>query len=531
MTDPINPFLKYVTPETASPVAAPPSASNPFSKYVAVSGAETEGANAPPPALSETSDKYTLSEVPHAAAANFLPSVKEHVANVAKSFTDDPIEFVLNLLPSHKHKIDMINHLNQQYGSWDAAKTTAAEDPASFLTTAMIPLAAALPVGGSSAANMLRKFIDPAEAAMLARKGATQGAGFAARQGTEAFEGIAGEALNEMFRNGEKITPGTWKTYTKGLDFEKSYDAIKNVLDKKLEARSAGYLEDMAKVEGADKPVDFSKVDAAVGEAGKIKMYKAAGDKSAGPGYQYETDPGVKSARGQILAEIEKFRAMGPEYHTAIGFDKLKQAINDLGEGLRVGTMPTSGSAFAGKISSAVRKTILDEVPSYGQAMENYATKTDSIKQLIKEFNLGNDNNKLTTLRKLQKVYRQTADVAHGETTNLLREAVNETGQQNLMSHLAAGQFTPWKPRGMRGTFLPYEAMTNPGKLAELSPIWSPRLAGGVAYGAGRVSGSPVGRALRGAESMSPWLIRDLNLRGPQSPPEENHGGYFGGLR
>ena len=103
-----NPYESLFAPsESAAP---PPSAANPYASLFGDAAAPAvEGAAAP------QQDKYTLGEVPGAAIRNFVPSVTEHVTNVAKAFGDDPMKFLLGLAPSHKHKLDMINHLTDQF--------------------------------------------------------------------------------------------------------------------------------------------------------------------------------------------------------------------------------------------------------------------------------------------------------------------------------------------------------------------------------------------------------------------------------
>lgn len=541
MPDPTNnPFLNTQSPQS---VPAPATAgANPF----------LAGATAAPDAAPGSEDRYALGEVPGQAAANFLPSLGKKASAIGEAVTEHPLETATAVAESMPRLIDFSGHniklaaemakqLQEKYGSWDKVKTTAAEHPDEFLMDAM----SVLPLGGWGSATtragkigqrigQVAETADPSKILTTLRRASEAGgkaASWAADQAAQAFEGIGTGALSEMFQSGKAVTPGVWKTLTHGLDFEKSYDMIKSSLGNLFSERHTNYDAQMSAIAGADKAVDFAKVDNAVNDAAKIGQYKAPGDNRPGPGYQYERDPSVMDARARIIAEVQRYKMMGPAYHTAFGFDKLKQAIRTIGDGLEDAGMPTRGSAFAHKVEGAVKKTIMDEVPEYGKAMHDYGTATDEIKGLIKEFSL-QDGNKLATLRKLQKVWRQSADVAHGERTNQLRKAVEGSGNEALMSHLAAGQFNPWTPRGLRGTFLPMEAMMSPGKVTAMMPLMSPRITGSTAYGLGRLAGSPVGRgagaAFAGAEKVAPAASRLLEYGLPQPNDDgDREAGFF----
>jgi hypothetical protein len=540
--------LKPLVPPAAGPTAAPPAANaNPFSLEAPAAPAAPPQANPfsleagpAPSAVAAPVPDRALSDVPAEAAHNFIPSLKKTVgetiegAKAAGSYAYEHPGEVLSNLPAYPAKLGeaILSHYVDTYGSWSNAKKEAAENPVGFLMDA-IPLLG--PLGKLGKAGKAIQGLDPAKVLDTVKSAAKVGGDAAAKVAdglVASADGVGSGAISKVFDSGKEITPGTWKALTGGLDVDKSYDMIKDVLSQKFEARSQGYIDDMAKVASADKPVDFARVDKAVQDATKIGAYKAPLDTSPGVGYRI-ADAVPQEMRAAIEDEINKFKAMGPDYHTAVGFDKLKQSIYNLGEGQKVGSMPTAASAYAGKVAAAVRKTIIDAVPDYGDAMKAYEAKTDSLQNLMKEFSLGDKASKMSAIRQMQKVWRQQ-HVDHGIRNTQLKEAVEGTGNENLMSHLAADQFKSWAPRGLRGVGIglelpiaaghaaisPMTGLPHLGMALSTAAMMSPRLAGTAAYGLGRVAGSVPARAAaatyRGAQRVAPNAFRSARLAEPQ---------------
>lgn len=540
-----NPF------SLAEPKAAPaPVQANPFSLEAKPAGPVDP--NAP-------QSERALTDVPGEAAHNLWGSLKRTVGDTVSGVKDaagyaieHPGEVMSNL-PAYPAKLGegILSHYIDTYGSWSRAKQEAAENPVGFLMDA-IPLLGPLSKLGKIGKGL--NAIDPAKVLDTVKSAATAGGKVASTVAdglVASADGVGTGALNKVFDSGKELTPGLWKSLTGGLDVDKSYDMIKDTLKQRFKERSDNYISDMAKVAGNDKPVDFARVDKAIDDATKIGTYKAPLDTEPGVGYRI-ADSVPQDMRRSIEAEVQKFKLFGPDYHTAVGFDKLKQSIYNLGEGQKVGSMPTAASAYAGKVAAAVRKTIIDAVPEYGDAMKAYEAKTDSLQNLMKEFSLGDKASKMSAIRQMQKVWRQQ-HVDHGVRNTQLKEAVEGTGNEDLMSHLAADQFKNWRPGGLRGVGLGLE-LAGAGAHAALSPLtglphlglalgtaasMSPRLAGTMAYGLGRTAGSPVGRGAaatyRGAQRVAPNVFRSARLAEPQldqantqgMQPAFRRGGFF----
>ena len=549
-----NPFarLSSSAPTSAAPAAAPAADTS----HVAPSDIDelrrdwwNSVRNAPWEPPRNGDQDYDLADIPGAAAHNFFPSIWKGLKAFGSNVADHPLDTMLSLLPSKQHKLDLINTIWDRYGSWDNAKRTAAENPASVLMDAGT-------IGAFAPETKLGRlvgYVDPAMATKLPGKvveAAGTGTGKLAQLATQSEHGVNGAALRDLFDSGEKITPGVWETLTKGMDKDKITAQLGDILSDLYGERRNNYINGMQSVAGHDTPIDFSKIDAAVNKASGVGVYKAPKDTTLGPGYNFEKNQSIKDARGEILGEIERFRQLGPAYHTAEGFDKLKQAVQQIGENMKEANgMPSRGSTFANTIADSIVKTVSKEAPEYGAVMQAYHDDSNQIRNLMREFSTGKPgSNPITTLKKLQSVYRNHANLGYGARADFLKDVAQRTGNDSLMPQLAADEFHSWTPRGLRGAALgldlamnapaaighmfvnPLTGLAHLGTAAGTAALLSPRLMGTAAYGAGRAAPylRPLGRAYQnGVRPALPWIARDAH----NQPDEltEPGGGFFSG--
>ena len=96
-------------------------------------------------------------------------------------------------------------------------------------------------------------------------------------------------------------------------------------------------------------------------------------------------------------------------------------------------------------------------------------------------------------MRKLQSLMRNNVNTNYGNRLDLAKE-LERAGGKELMPALAGQAMSSLTPRGMMGPagvgLGGYAALTNPAALPMLA-FGSPRLVGGAAYGAGRMSALP----------------------------------------
>jgi hypothetical protein len=561
-----NPFLDILNAKPAPDVApegTPAPSANPFSDIIAGKIPESTAAPVNPDAGKLVTDKTVvvpgatttipkfltdpsqpgeipIEQVPGKFLSHILPNVMDVVGNLAKAgkegydaVTDHPgviARQVADSLAEHaihgptgtqvvNNITDMLGGLLRKYGSWAKVKDELSNRP----VETMLDAATFTPIGAG----------EGTAAKMLGPVGRAIGTG--ADVASQFVHGVGPGALTEMFRAGQNVTPNVWSTLTKGLDRESVLGQLDDAADALVAQRAHRYDELMSEVEGHDKVLPFDKIDDAVNSASKIRQYEVNGKK-----FMIEQNPAIKDMRGKIIALVQKYKDLGPEFHTAFGLDKLKQAIYSLADGVvDANGMPTSEAKFANRIAQSIGDTIKSEAPIYGKAMENWQNDTDYLKNIRKEFKAGDPEKQMQAVRSLQQVWRDTAGSAHTEKNKMLREMVNKTGNTTLMPQLAAEQYNHLFPRGLRGIELGAEAFPVLGMSLyhpELAALWaaraassSPRLAGTLAYGVGRASSLPgvrhIPSVVRKVEKFGPNAAGLGQLESEQEP--RARGGFF----
>jgi len=299
--------------------------------------------------------------------------------------------------------------------------------------------------------------------------------------------GAAGQA------GGKRMASALSSMRNKG-DMESVVMDAKSALKNMNERRTAEYLAGMKNIEGADKPLDFKIVDSAFKDI--VDSFKYKGTWKVGK----ETQAKIS----EIQKTVDDWRNK-PELHTTMGFDALKQRINDL--------MPNkldagkSGMAVT-KMYNAIKNTITKESPEYAKVMKDFETSIKSTKEIEKELSLSDRASVGTALRKLQSVTRNNANTNYGNRADMVK-SLEEGGGSNIIDRLAGQSAATWTPRGLsrigaQGAAIGASTM-NP-MVATAIPFMSPRLMGEAAVKGGQLAGalSRGGRAI----GITPELVR-----------------------
>jgi hypothetical protein len=153
----------------------------------------------------------------------------------------------------------------------------------------------------------------------------------------------------------------------------------------------------------------------------------------------------------------------------------------------------------ADQLYNAVKSQIVQQSPAYAKVMQNYATASDHLDELVRGLSLGEKSTTDTALRKLQSVMRDNVNTNYGNRTQLAAELAQH-GAPTLMQKLAGQSLSSLAPRGLNRVLASGEAAGLPllayfahplvtaGAAASLIPQ-SPRLMGEAAYYAGKVGG------------------------------------------
>lgn len=214
-------------------------------------------------------------------------------------------------------------------------------------------------------------------------------------------------------------------------------------------------------------------------------------------------------------------------HQTAEGFDALKQALGEIRESTKPGTLSRK---VADSVYHATKATIVKQAPEYAKTMGDYSTASEKIKDLTKTFSLGEKASTDTALRKLQSTTRNNVNTNYGERTRLLDDLAQH--EPDLPYAVAGQALSSATPRGMAsrtavelgGVGAGAAAMhfIDPTFLASL-PFFSPRLVGEGAYGAGRAGNAlaPVANALPRA-SQAGYVMNALS--GGSGPRYDENG-------
>jgi hypothetical protein len=419
------------------------------------------------------------------------------------------------------------SHLAERYGGVDNLMNTFEKDPMGLLLDASMVL-----TGGGTAAAKVPGFvgkvgeiaatagrvIDPlkpiGEVAKFVGKNVVEPAvsgtiGFTTGQGAEpvriaAKSGLEGEtAFIDNLRGKVPV--------------ENIVDLAQSALDQKHAAKIAEYKQDMAKLNlGGPKMLDYAPIDQALADAeANIAKYKGA----------VKDEEAIKTLDA-IKGKVAEWKAQPPEvvntpqgtylnfaHYTAEGFDALKQAIGDI----LVKTEPkTRENLISSNIYNEIKNQIIKQDPRYGEIMENYATKSNEIKNIQKTFST--EGNTDTAIRKLQSVMRNNANTNYGYRGQLIKELAQY--EPSLPAAIAGQSMSTVMPRGLDKFVLKNTlgqlAVPAAGAAAgahlgavgalqalPLLALSSPRLMGETAYKAGQagryLQQTPVGPLSRGA--------------------------------
>ncbi|WP_426418474.1 hypothetical protein [Bradyrhizobium genosp. A] len=384
-----------------------------------------------------------------------------------------------------------------RYGGVENVKRAFANDPVGVLGDLSILL-----TGGESAlarapgivgkageiAGAAGRAIDPINNAARAGSALAKGAGYVGAEGLGLTTGVGAEPIRLAARSGYEggEAGSAFRENMRGqAPMGEAVDDARKAVGQMRQERGNAYRQAMQDI-GMDRTIlNFDEVDDAMRKAGGVNTFKGQ-----------DISPSTQSIRHQLADVIDEWRSLDPaEYHTAEGFDALKQKVGSIRDATQYGTPER---LVADRAYQGIRRTIVDQAPDYAKAMNAYQEASDLIKEMEKTLSINPKASVDTTLRKLQSVLRDNVTTAYGRRAELADYLVN-AGAPRLMEKLAGQSLGSWMPRGwgrLVATELPAMAAgalgagtagAGAGALATL-PAMSPRLVGEAAHGAGRAA-------------------------------------------
>jgi len=445
--------------------------------------------------------QLSWSDVPGQAVSNLIPSA----ANLAKNIVTPilhPIDTAESLYdlgkgvaskaagalgvqqdPEQKAKTEAsANAVGQffadRYGGVDEFKNTLAHDPVGLIADLSVALtggaglAARAPgvVGRTAAvAGKVGNIVDPIVAAGRV-------AGKAGSAGVHLVTGLGDNVIETAAKAGAQGNRVFLDNMRGNVPPTDVIDLAKSALGQMRQERSAAYKAGMTGVKADPTVLDYTPInDALTDAASNVNFNGIAKSKKA------------EKTLGKIQGVVQQWQSQpaGTPFHTAEGFDALKQAIGEIRQSTDPGTLSRN---IADSVYNATKGTIVKQAPSYADTMLGYSDASEKLNELTKTFSLGEKTSPDTTLRKLQSVTRNNVNTNYGQRTKLMDDLAKY--EPNLLPALAGQATSSLLPRGLArigahgalGAGAVYMSpATIPFALAS-----SPRLAGETAYAVGK---------------------------------------------
>lgn len=376
-----------------------------------------------------------------------------------------------------------------RYGGVENIKRTLATDPIGSLADA----SAVLTGGGSAAArlpgiagrvgeiaNTVGRAADPVTWAMAPVKAAPHIIG--------GFTGTGEAPINAAARAGfEGGQAGqTFRQNMRGqAPLEDAVLEARGAVDQMRRERGDAYRRGMTTV-GHDKTIlSWNDVDRALVDMDNVATFKGQ-----------SLSPSTEKVRNTIRDTIDQWKNLhASEFWTPEGFDALKRKIGDIRDSTPFGTPER---AVASQAYSAVRNTIVKQVPEYARVMRGYEQASGLVKEIEQVLTGRPGANIESNLRKLQSVMRNNVNTSFGRREELAKFLVN-SGAPHLMEALAGQALSSWLPRGLNRSVAAHTAAQSAGLLgagvkagagamAATLPVTSPRLMGEAAYKLGQLA-------------------------------------------
>jgi hypothetical protein len=276
----------------------------------------------------------------------------------------------------------------------------------------------------------------------------------------------ASDAFTEALRNPE----GTAETVVA---------SARDLLGKMREQASMAYTDAMAKFGKTPAPLDISKVQNRMQQL-KPKSYDTwsnrQGDRPA--------DHLAWEKMNNFVQEYAAKAQADPSLLFPLAMDQFKKDVYDVGSKIN-GAIDSKAAGIAKQTYNAVRQELVKFDDVYAETMRNYEKAANEVQQLEKSFSLGSMASVDTSARKLQSLGRNNVSTNYGARTAQAERMFAMDPDNVLQSTLAGQTLSSVPPRGISKV----SPFVGTATLAA-APLFSPRVVGELAYGAGRAAGT-----------------------------------------
>ena len=406
--------------------------------------------------------------------------------------------------------------MKERYGSVEAAKRTFAEDPVGFLADVSTPLtgggslAARVPgvlgkVGEATAA--VGRAVDPLTAALKVPQVATKAITSATNVPLSLQSGVSYKSLQQAVDSGANASPVFWEHLSGSVPASSVVDRVNSAIGQVAKQRSDDYIREMTAATGRNpQQLSYGLVDKAMTDAQNIAMPR---------GLVFDPDASKVVVFNKVKNLVDDWKANPNNGHTMADFDQLKKDLRAFGYDK---TLPGSEARkMVEDLANSAKATIPDK--KYVDIMEQYQTATRELNDLNKDL----VNRKGSTTSQISKILKNQDKQSKGALIKRLEEL-----DPDLPAAIAGVELNPLIPSGLRGQLAGMLAsgslfggiasmVAHPAPLAGVA-LSSPRVAGTLNYGAGRISNAPARayESLRPAVEAARQSGRAEDVLGPQ---------------
>jgi hypothetical protein len=318
-----------------------------------------------------------------------LLNVVQHPKETGKALLKAAAGGVEKLIPGEQRHEPYADAVGQffanRYGSMEAFKKTLAQDPvgvaadlATIFSGGELALARAPGIAGQigRAAGTISRAIDPINAVAKGAGAVAKGAGHVAAAVGGVASGAGGQALRTAARAGFEGGEAA-KAFRENM---RGYVPMENVvadakvgLDAIKQERQAAYRAGMADLSKDKAVLDFGKIDATLAGAKPVAQFKGI-----------SLNPSAQATATELAQVLDQWRKLDPkEFHTAEGFDALKQRIGDIRDGTKLGS---ASEKIATQAYNVVKDQIVRQAPQYAKTMKSYQEASDLIREIKKPY-------------------------------------------------------------------------------------------------------------------------------------------------
>ena len=322
--------------------------------------------------------------------------------------------------------------------------------------------------------------------------------------------GVGGEAVKEAYAAGKSRPIGAPETpqstaFTSNMrdpqsNIGSAVDIARRGVANLRQQATQRYLDAMAKFGQSPTPLSVTDLVDAV-NASKPKNFDV-----------YATAPdNIRPADHKAWQQMRDFTdhylvqaAQDPSLLTPLKLDQFKQDLYSVGSKIGANT-DRDAARIAGDTYNAVKGILIKHDPVYADTMRDYSTAAEEAAALESGFSLGKKRGQPVNVdassRKLQSIFRNNANTNYGQRAAQGDRLAELDPSGTLMPTLSGQQASSWLPRrlsghvtsGVLGAGLleagPAALLAHPASLLPFAGV-SPRVAGELAYGTGRLAGT-----------------------------------------